>query len=166
MLQAVRIRILLACVLVAFSVILTGCGEEKLDTSYVEGVVTLNDKPVEGAKVFFSPVDPQVGISATGKTDAAGKYTLTANDATAEHGAGTIPAEYYVMIEKSEVVGEALSREELEESGQSFDESGLSQDTEIKHHLPERYADPIDSGLKVTVKEGENLDVDFELTGN
>jgi hypothetical protein len=75
MLQAVRIRILLACVLVAFSVILTGCGEEKLDTSYVEGVVTLNDKPVEGAKVFFSPVDPQVGISATGKTDAAGKYT-------------------------------------------------------------------------------------------
>jgi hypothetical protein len=164
MLQAVRIRTLFACGLVVCSLMLSGCGKETLDTSYVEGVITLDGEPVEGAKVFFSPVDPNAGISATGTTDENGKYTLTANDATAEHGAGTVPAEYYVMVEKSEVVGEAVSREEAEDAGESFEESGLSQDTEIKHHLPERYADPVDSGLKYKVTEGENLDADFDLS--
>src|SRR5262245_14538073 len=53
---------------------LVGCG----GTSKVEGVVTLDGKPVEGAVVTFVPTDDK-GTTPVGQTDSSGKFTLTTN---------------------------------------------------------------------------------------
>jgi hypothetical protein len=55
-----------------------GCGP-KLDYAEVEGTVTLGGKPLAGAEVTFYP-DSEGAEQlpyATGKTDGAGKYSLT-----------------------------------------------------------------------------------------
>jgi hypothetical protein len=51
---------------------LCGCG----GASKVEGVVTLDGTPVDGATVTFVPADDK-GIPANGQTDSSGKFTLS-----------------------------------------------------------------------------------------
>ena len=58
-----------------------GCGgdeAETVSTEMVEGVVTLDGRPVEGATLTFVPVTEGFGAAATGMSDAEGKYRLTA----------------------------------------------------------------------------------------
>jgi hypothetical protein len=58
-----------------------GCGPKaKTDFAEVEGKVTLGGKPLSGVKVTFYPDSeaPEQLPYATGSTDAAGVYTLTA----------------------------------------------------------------------------------------
>ena len=52
-----------------------GCGGPS-NVGQVTGTVTLDDQPLEGALVTFSPTE-EGGSSALGKTDSAGAYTLT-----------------------------------------------------------------------------------------
>jgi hypothetical protein len=59
--------------LAAVVVASTGCGgQPTLQTEYVEGVVTLDGQPVEGATVTFVPVAEGQGAPATGMTNAQG----------------------------------------------------------------------------------------------
>lgn len=53
-------------------VFVAGCGNG-LGLASVEGTVTLDGAPLEGAEVIFRPVD---GRPSLGVTDASGKYTL------------------------------------------------------------------------------------------
>ncbi len=53
------------------SVCLIGCGDQ---LSQVEGTVTLDDEPLEGALVRFTP--KQGGRPSVGKTDKKGRYKL------------------------------------------------------------------------------------------
>ena len=75
-----------------------GCNRSGLNLAHVEGVVTLDDKPVEDAAVLFLPDDPTMGPPASGTTDAEGRYTLiTANQPGAAIGAtscGHLEGEY------------------------------------------------------------------------
>jgi hypothetical protein len=146
------------------AVAITGCPgapeREVLDTEYVEGVVTLDGEPVAEATVTFIPVTDGQGCSATGRTDASGTYKLTAvptGELTAEPGAGTLPGEYYVGVRKIEM---AAGGEEEEEEEEELGEPGENEPTYL---VPKKYDIPTESGIQVTVKEGEN-DIPIELS--
>jgi hypothetical protein len=159
---------LVVLVLATCVTVLTGCsgGKATLDTQYVEGVVTVDDKPVEGATVTFVPVNEGQGMSATGTTDANGVYKLTATvtgDQEAEPGAGTLPGDYYVGVIKTEFAS-VVSEEEAEEQGVEYEggpEPGADED--MTFVVPQKYNIPKDSGLQVTVSEGDN-DIPLKLT--
>ncbi len=74
-----------------------GCSPKELKTDYVEGVVTMNGSPVEGATVTFSPKGG--GPTALGKTDATGKYTLSSLQGGGV-GKGALAGDYVVTIVK------------------------------------------------------------------
>jgi hypothetical protein len=155
--------------LAIYAVGMTGCGggEAVLDTEFVQGVVTLDGKPVAEATVVFVPVTEGKGVSATGRTDASGTYKLTAANtggaaATAE--GGTLPGEYYVGVTKS-VSETPLSEEEAFEKGVKYVAPAPGQAPKLTHEVPQKYNKPLESGLKVTVQAGTN-DIPIELTSN
>jgi hypothetical protein len=145
-----------------------GCGGgPTLKTEYVEGVVTLDGTPVEGATVMFQPVNPEQGMSANGFTDANGVYKLTAlgtAEEQAEAEAGTLPGEYYVAVQK-QFVETGISEEEAEEQGIEFDPNASREEQKVEYLVPEKYKIAAKSGLKYTVKEGENK-INIELTSD
>ncbi|EAQ82818.1 carboxypeptidase-like regulatory domain-containing protein [Blastopirellula marina] len=61
--------------LLTIVVALLGCGGDDIPLGYVEGTVTLDGKPVEGAIVTFVPTENE-GTTASGRTDADGHYLL------------------------------------------------------------------------------------------
>lgn len=142
-----------------------GQGVETVPTEMVEGVVTLDGQPVEGAILTFVPVKKGVGAAATGLSDAAGKYRLTAVEQgmVAQAGAGTLPGEYYVGVLKVLVpdppAGNGLDG--ADQSADSFAEQ--AKDEPLTHLIPEKFNDPPTSGIKKTVKAGMN-DIPIELT--
>jgi hypothetical protein len=76
---------------------MVGCGPSYKS---VEGVVTLDGKAVEGATVVFV-ADDGSGNTASGLTDASGKFTLTAGNKK-----GAVAGNYKVLITKTKAVGE------------------------------------------------------------
>jgi len=148
-----------------------GCPQQGADrpkTFPVSGTVTLNGQPVEGAIVTFVPTAG--GKGATGRTDASGKYTLT----TFASGDGAVPGQYNVKIVKFETTGTEAAAgpggaemdEEAYTAAQDAAQEGGEEEAAgaPKNLLPEKYADPATSGLKATVKEGDNT-IDFALEG-
>jgi len=59
--------------LATLAVLAVGCGG---DLNEVTGTVTLNGEPVKGLEVRFEPVDPAIGTTAIGYTQADGSYQL------------------------------------------------------------------------------------------
>ncbi len=119
-------------------------GKKRQKVFAVAGTVTLDGKPVAGATVRFVNTIPLTGKLvnvADGLTDAAGRFQLT----TYTKFDGCPAGEYAVVVVKA---------------AGGFDEG----ETETKNLLPEKYAKPTTSGLKVTVKE-EATDVTLELSG-
>lgn len=134
-----------------------GCAEKKkaLATELVEGVVTLDGKPLADAMVTFTPVQDGVGAPATGMSDSTGKYTLTAIGSTAvgaQPGAGTLPGEYYVGVEKDEVPPPPSG----EDAYKQIDTDQPPQRPTVTHVVPQQYNNPQTSGIKATVKAGKN----------
>ena len=70
--------------------LLAGCGGSGV--SAVEGVVTLDGKPLQNASIHFVPQG--AGRDATGQTDASGHFTMS----TFKPGDGVVPGEYKVVI--------------------------------------------------------------------
>lgn len=149
---------------------LAGCGgsddAKDYDTNMVEGVVTLDDKPVAGATVTFTPVDDKVGAPATGMTDEQGKYTLTTigGGQAYEPGSGAVPGEYYVGVKKTETSGSAATSTDDPNYGKNTStyKKGGGSNSDVKYIVPKEYESPQKSGIKVTVKEGEN-DIPIKL---
>jgi len=150
-----RLCVSFAALLVAWS--FTGCGGAKgPKVEYVEGVVTLDGKPLEGASVGYSPVTPSQGLPAGGKTDASGRYRLTAVRG-GKPGGGTAVGDYGVMITKSEIIppDEPVPPPRL---------GGPPPDTiRIRSVIPEAYGEKATSGLQVTVKPGRNTSPEFSF---
>jgi hypothetical protein len=72
-----------------------GCGT---GTSRIEGIVTLDEQPVEGATVIFTPADGN-GPSGSGLTNAQGVFQITSGDNKQGLPAGT----YKVTVVKTDV---------------------------------------------------------------
>jgi len=119
-----------------------GCGQTKSGpaTVDVDGTVTLNGAPVEGANVVFYPSaagDARRASEAT--TDAEGRFHLSTNLGGGKLKSGIAPGQYAVAISKldkasiKDIVGPP------------------------KNLLPRKYADPKTSQLTASVVEsGEN----------
>jgi hypothetical protein len=83
--------------------LLSGCGPGGPPVQYVEGIVTLDGVPVEGANVNFGPKqaseESNAALVAGGITDAQGKYTISAVSG-GKIGGGTTVGEYVVSVVK------------------------------------------------------------------
>ena len=124
--------ILLCCLVVSFAV--PGCGPK---TVPVTGTISYRNQPVADATVLFTPQGP--GRSATGVTDAQGKFSL----GTESPGDGAIPGEYAVSVTPKQ-------------TPPAEGDYSIGSDPPF----PLRYSDPTATDLKATVKDEKN---DFPL---
>jgi len=156
------------CALVMVGMVLSlGCPQQGSDqpaTYVATGTVTQGGSPLEGATVTFVPTAS--GNSATGITDASGKFTLT----TFASGDGAVPGQYGVKIVKYEGggtdaaagAGGAAPGEMPADYGGAVEEES----SEPANLLPEKYADPNTSGLTASVTDDPSQNVfDFPLEG-
>lgn len=132
--------------LLALSVL--GCGSSEFDMVPVSGIVTLDGKPVSGARVIFSPQRSgqdalSAGPASDGKTDDDGRYSLASSiDGTG----GAVVGSHTVTISTY-----------LAESDRSRDTYAILREEEI----PQKYNEP--GALTVEVPPGGSDTVDFEL---
>lgn len=123
-----------------------GCGSG--DMIPVEGVVTLDGQPLEGAAVSFVP--DQTGRPAQGETDAAGKFKLS----TAAAGQGVVPGKYKVGVSKMEKpagAGGASPDGKVQLSGPP---TGKGPPPIPKSLVPGKYVNPNTSEITVVVEIG------------
>jgi hypothetical protein len=80
------------------ALVLCGCSKDPNQPALVpmSGKVTLDNQPLAGAQVRFTPVGTTKGNGSTGRTDGDGVYQLTA----VHGGTGAVPGEYRVVISK------------------------------------------------------------------
>jgi len=176
-----RSTILILTTLLLFGLPILGCSSG-LRTEFVEGTVTLEGEPLEGASVTFTPVSGNTARMAVGFTDARGRYTLT----TAEGGSpgrGTTQGDYKITIAKRAPNpawrGEQESPAVVERADPSQpptprEEAVAAAAAERARRAaglapprvylsPQKYGNPETSGLTATVVRGRNT-FDFALT--
>jgi hypothetical protein len=143
------------CSALLLALAITGCGGQRgPKVEYVEGVVTLDGKPLEGASVGYSPLSPGQGLPAGGKTDASGRYRLTAVRGGKPSG-GTAVGDYGVMITKQEIIP-------ADEPAPPPPRGGPPPDpVRLRSLIPEAYGEIATSGLQVSVKPGRNTGPEF-----
>ena len=122
-----------------------GCGGSKLPKTYaVTGVVTLNDKPLDGADVVLVPSSPDVR-SAGGVTDAEGRFALKTYFDPKNQVSGAMTGEYGVTVTKLE---------KREVSASLKPEEAMAQAMKMgpaKSAVPKKYNAPATSGFKLSV---------------
>ena len=141
-----------------------GCGAAKLPTIPVTGTVLVDDKPMEGVKVVFSPAAGSSGQSASGQTDAEGKYSLT----TVDTGDGALAGDYQVAILKSLVEEDNLPKEVDMDDEAAMDaiygSLDTSKDVQTESIVAKKWTSPGTSGLEASVKEGGENNFEFKVT--
>lgn len=142
---------------------LVGCGDGYPKRVPVSGTVTFEGKPLANANITFL-TSVEDGMSASGKTDDAGKYTLTSY--TPDDGA--IPGEYSITInmidDRAADVDASSSEGDFgADYGKMMDESASSVAPAQAGGLPAKYAVAGKSGLKKTVQEGSENVFDLDL---
>lgn len=130
--------------------LLAGCGEARTgpETVPVSGTLTVDGKPVEGAKVTFV----HETFAAFGKTDASGKFELAP---------GAVPGENKVVFSKWE--GGPGGEEE------GFDDEQLRMMAESgapdapKQIIPQQYTNEATTTLTFSVPEDGSTEANFDL---
>ncbi len=126
---------------------MAGCGDGGPPMAPVAGTVTYNDSPLEGASVIFMP---DSGQPATGTTDAGGRFTLnTSGESGAVLGPGKVAitaVEQLIVVE-----GREPTAHELANMSRSL--------------IPEKYGHPVTSGLTAEVRDDEENEFTFDLSG-
>jgi hypothetical protein len=123
----------------------------------VEGTLTFQGKAVEAATVVFVPATAATR-AAVGRTDAAGRFSLTTKDP----GDGAAPGPYLITVSKTETSG-GLSAAEAEQWSRRRENVGkYPPRPKITELLPKRYKVANTSGLQATVSPGRNT-IDLSL---
>jgi hypothetical protein len=152
-----------------------GCAVEEGEPTYsVTGTVKLKGQPVEGVAVSFVPDTPDGagpgggGQSAVGVTDAAGNYSLT----TRKQNDGALVGRYKVGFAKYEApppaaenptpAADKASYDVSDEYPAGYNPDAVPEAPPSKNLLPEKYADPTQSGFTAEVKAQANT-FDFDL---
>ena len=139
-------------VVVCMTLLTCGCsGSGRLKTNIVEGTITYEGQPLNGATISFTPTGSE-GDPAYAQADALGKYKL--QTLRGEVDAGTTAGEYIVTISKYDFV--PTGRKLKTDSGELMDE------TKPVLATPEVYTDQEKTPFKKTVVRGKNK-FDFEL---
>jgi hypothetical protein len=144
---------------------LTGCSNPDSKYTKVEGTITYNGAPVDGATVTFMAVAAD-GESAAGSTNASGRYTLSSSGGVVG-GAGVLPGEYIVRVSKREQLPPDPDQEAYNQGKITLDELQQKMSTKVlpipKELLPEKYGQPSTTNLKATVNKGGVSKQDFDL---
>lgn len=145
---------LLACLV--FGSVGCSSGTPAPPTVNVTGEVLYQSKPVEGAYVTFASKSAEVK-SASGTTDASGKFTLKTYVDPTKEVTGAMPGDYQVSISKIEkkapMTPEEMSK--ISQSGQMIPPP--------KSLIPQKYSEITSSGLNASVKQGDSNNFKFEL---
>ena len=115
-----------------------GCPSGSKDVGLVEGVVTLDGKPVDRATIRFFP---PTGRPSIGFTDDKGHYALV-----------------YTRKQKGALIGNHKVTISTELEADYLDPSGQAR----KESMPPKYRDSRETELAATVEGGQN-EIDFEL---
>ena len=151
-----RVRTCGAAVLAVALAAVAGCGGK---LSKVEGVVTLEGKPVDGASVMLYPVEGK-GQLATGQTDANGVFTVLTPNA----GNGALPGDYKVVVQLNPRI-EAEPPTPGDVGAVMAMMKKAQEEARKKHrHLPDVYAKDSTTPLRCTVPHAGKLVLD--LKGN
>ena len=132
--------------LLALALVASGCGGADVpEVAYVEGTVTLDGKPLEGALLTFNPVEG--GRPSYGRTDAEGWYELMYMDGVE----GALPGSHVVWI--------STARE-----GDPDAEDPKAKESR-KEEVPAQYNVMASENPQMTkeVKAGEDNVIDFAL---
>ena len=141
-----------------------GCGPGGPAVEMVEGVVTMDGQPVEGAAVFFSPVPGSSGLAAAGQTGPDGRFKLTSIKAKTG-GGGAVAGDYLVTVSKIQNDAPPLPTSTDDPNYGKFPPApGPNEKPKIKYLVPQEYGDAKTSGLKATVAKGGSKDLKFELS--
>jgi len=111
----------------------------------VSGTVQYKGQPVEGATVTLIPNIPTVR-SASGVTDAEGKFSVVTYVGPASQPQGAMPGDYIVLISKMQVPEIPMGLSPQEEQA-AFAKAGKP-----KSLLPKAYQSPTTSKFKVKVE--------------
>jgi hypothetical protein len=128
---------------------------------YVEGIVTLDETPVEGAIITFTPSGS--GLGAAGTTDSSGVYRL--NPLTGRAGGGTLAGDYLVAVRKWEYQDPGPAPDPSDQKAYATWQvkSLKAANHEPTYITPKAYGDAATSGLKATVKQGRNIGPAFNF---
>ena len=119
-----------------------GCsGASSGNIGLVEGVVTLDGTPVQGAYVRFFP---ETGRGSSGKTDKEGHYELR-----------------YTRSEDGAIIGNHKVTITTEVGGDNYGIEDASESQTVS--VPKKYLDPKKTELTATVESGKN-NINFDLT--
>jgi hypothetical protein len=124
----------------------------------VEGTVTLDGTPIEGATITFVPSESGIGKSAYARTDVKGFFQLTAVQG-GQSGTGTMIGNYLVAISKDIPSREPTDKELADQ------ERGISFEIPIIPVIPVMYNNAQTSGLTAEVVKGKNI-FNFDLKSN
>jgi len=139
----VRSEILTVAAVASF--VLAGCGgEDYPSTVPVTGVVNYQGKALEGATVTLAPTD-QKGRSASGITDAEGKFSVKTFYGADHNPEGALPGDYLISVNKVQTVTPPAGMTQWEE------QAWFTKQGPPKSFVPAQYTSPERSGLKVTV---------------
>jgi hypothetical protein len=133
-----------------------GCGPsgKPLKVEYVEGVITLDGQPLDGASIRFTPTEAEGKTEAAGGfSDARGIFTLTSMNGNPERGA--VEGEYKVTISKAKIIDLLRGRDPATLS--PYEDHSRQEET-----LPAIYSNLEQTELTATVKRGRNT-IDFHL---
>jgi hypothetical protein len=120
------------------------------------GVVRLNGQPLEGALVTFT--NATLGVSATGRTDAEGKFILT----TFEQGDGAVPGKYKVAVSKVIAPAGLVDKH----AAPVMRNARAPAAPQPRWLIPKRYGNAETSGLTAEVAEGGSGEIVLELHGS
>lgn len=155
--SAIRITLWFA---VGFTALLPGCKPKGLDVEFVEGVVTLDGRPVDDVTVSFTPVEG--GSPGYAATDEQGYFKLSTLGGKPQ--GGTTVGTYAVSFDKIVPAGKRPTPEQME-ADPEWESSGKYDTGMTRQLIPKRYVDPATSGFTVEVIRGNNR-FDFELLNN
>lgn len=145
--------------------VVTGCSPSGPVVEFVEGEVLLDDAPLADAAVGFSPADG-TGLSAFGRTDATGKYTLTTALGGRQLGGAQIGT-YIVTVRKYrnrlDELGPRPAPDDPVAAGNWDAEAKRLSEMPAESLLPEAYGEKGKSELRASVKKGRNVGPDFRF---
>lgn len=124
----------------------TGCGGGGVPTLPVNGVVTMDDKPLDGAQVTFYA--EAGGLGGQARTGSDGKFVVVAGDGKSK---GLAPGKYKVTVSK--MAGMEDGKEPIR----------AVTDADIKNDLPAIYSNPTQTRLSFSVTgDGKPIEIKLE----
>lgn len=136
-------------VLLGALIVTIGCSSGGGPTLHpVTGKILVDDQPAAGATVVFHPTSATAeALRPSGVAGADGTFTLN----TYPHGNGAPEGEYVVLVTWFESLPPPKDDDDADPPAP-------------KSKLPARYTDVTKSGLKATIKSGDNTLEPFKLT--